>query len=373
MVTLNDLETKLTDILEKRETVIEFLDRKKLDAVIIGKPDNFAWFTCGGNNKVVKAWDIGFSHLIITRKNNILISQIMDGPRVIDEELKGLKIEYEPLKWNDVSREEKISQIIKGMKVFSDIPINGATYSPREFSLLHYPFSALEIRRVRWLSQKTEEILRKVAEIINPGITEIEIAGIISGEMGKYGIECDVLLIGSDERIEKYRHPVPTEKKVKKLVLLHPASKKWGLHVPMSRMLSFGNPDIETVKKFDGACKIAAEAISSCTEGAKLIDILMAQEKTFMELGYKDEWGMHYHGGITGYLLVSQAVYTDKNSGISLNQPHAWFVTLTGVKVEELSLTTKNGIEICSTKGNWPTKEYESKRNIYKLPEILYR
>ena len=371
MSTLNDLKTNLIGIQEKKERVIDFLDRKGLDAVIIGKPDNFAWFTCGGNNKVVKSWDTGFSYLIISRSKNILVSQVMDGSRVLDEELKGLDIEYVPLRWNDVTREEKISQIINGMRVLSDIPINGAAYSSSEFYSLHYPFNELEINRIRWLSQKTEEILKQVAEIIIPGITEIEIAGIISGELGKTGIECDVLLIGSDERIEKYRHPVPTEKKVKRIVLLHPASRKWGLHVPMSRMLSFGLPGFETVKKFDAACKIAAGAISSCRQGEKLLNVLLEQERLFRELGYKDEWEKHYHGGITGYLLILQAVYSDKDSTISLNQPHAWFVTITGVKVEELSLTTRNGIEICTTSGNWPVREYESKGNIYKLPEIL--
>jgi len=369
----NNLKTSLKDILEKKDRILSFLDNKKLDAAVIGKPDNFAWFTCGGNNQVVKAWDTGFSYLIISREKNILVSQIMDGPRVIDEELKGLEIEYMPLKWTGITREEQVAKLIRGRKVISDTPVDGAIYSTRELYSLHYPFTELETRRVRWLAEKTEEILRATADAIIPGITEIETAGMLLGEFGKLGIECEVLLIGSDERIGKYRHPVPADKKIKNFVLLHPATKKWGLHVPMTRMLSFGIQPAETVKKYEAACKIASAAISMCKEGEKITNILDEQMKLYKELGYEEEWGNHFHGGITGYQLVELVTYSNKDAMVILNQPHDWFITLTGVKVEEICLTTEKGIEVITVRGNWPVREHEYRGFVCKMPEILYR
>ena len=366
-------KTTVEDIEPKKDRILEYLGMNKYDGAVIGRRDNFAWFTSGGENKVLNFSDFGFSYLLITKNKIQLVSQIMDGQRVIDEELNGLEIEYVPLKWFEDSKEDTILKLTSGKNILSDIPLPECKYSPDEFYSLHYPLTPLEIERLRWLGSKSEKIIRNVSDNISSGMREVEIAGMLLGEYGKSGIECEVLMIGSDERISKYRHPLPSDKKINKFVLVHPAVKKWGLHANVTRLVSLEKLNPEIQKRFDAACRIAGEVILSCKQGTKFIDILEKQKNLYETLGYKDEWDKHYHGGISGYLLADATVGMNPDLSVTNNQAYDWFITITGVKVEELSINVNNNIEVPSIDGAWPVKKYEINGQILELPQILCR
>ncbi len=75
--------------------------------------------------------------------------------------------------------------------------------------------------------QESDECLTKVAMEIKPGQSEYQIGARILEEFYQHGINLDVLIVGSDSRIFKYRHPIPTNKKVERYVLLHSAARRW--------------------------------------------------------------------------------------------------------------------------------------------------
>lgn len=139
--------------------------------------------------------------------------------------------------------------------------------------------------------------------------------------MSKSDLESNILdeINRKRERVFKYRHPLPTEKKIGEYVLLHSAVRKWGLHANVIRIMSFKKISEDINRRFEAACRIATAAISMC------------------------------------------------------NQAFDWFVTITGVKVEELSINTNEGIEICSIRDNWLTKQYEYNGKAFNLPQILCR
>lgn len=364
----------LKEVIEKIERVRRYLDENVYDAMIIGRQDNFAWLTDGGNNRVVIPSELGFSLVVITKSNVFLIAQVMDGMRVMDEELEGLNFEYVPLHWYEGSREEKAVELVSGGKAVSDIPIAGVSFLPKNIYNLHYPLTVKEIQKLRWLGEKTEETIAKVAQEIKPGMTEYEIEAMFLYEYGKLNIYPDVLLIGSDERILKYRHPNPSEKKVDKYILLHPAVRKWGLHANVTRLMYFGDniPD-DIAKKYDAVNQIQAAAVSMCETGTRFSDILVEQKKLYKNLGYEDEWRNHYQGGITGYMVAVVALSDNQNNVVQNNQAYDWFVTITGAKVEELSINSGKSQEFLSVTGKWPTKEYGYNGKKFMLPSILMR
>lgn len=364
----------LEEVREKQRRIREFFDKTGYEAMVIGRQDNFAWFTCGGNNRVIVTSEVGFSILVIVRDRIYIVSQVMDGPRVMDEEIKGLDVEPVFLKWHEQSREEKASQIIKGLKAISDIPICGADFAPGEIYKLHYPLTCKEIEKCRWIGAKTEEIIRKVADELKPGMSEHEIEALFLYEYGRNNMTPEVLLVGSDERIPKYRHSNPSDKKIGKLVLLHPAVRKWGLHANVTRMVYFGDsvPD-DVAGKYEAANMLEAQAISMCVPGEKFCNILEARKKLLADMGFEDEWEKHYPGGITGYLLCDATVCGNPDAEVVINQAYDWFITITGVKVEEFSINTAAGREVLSATGKWPLKEYSYNGQSFKLPQILLK
>lgn len=364
----------VSEVNEKHRRVLAFFDRSGYEAMVIGRQDNFAWYTCGGNNRVINTSENGYTLLVITKTAAYVVSQIMDGPRIFDEELQGLNLQPAFLKWYEQSREEKAAELIKGLRAVSDIPIDGATCAPSDIYNLHYPLTGKEIEKCRWVGAKSDEILRKVADEIIPGMTEHEIEAMLLYEYGKLNMQVDVLLVGSDDRITKYRHPNPSDKKVERLVLLHPAARKWGLHANVTRMVYFGDklPD-DIAHRYDAVCRIQAAAISMCSPGTTFQSILEAEKQVYKETGYEDEWRNHFQGGITGYLLGNAGLCKDPQALVSVNQAFDWFITITGVKAEELSILTKDGPEVPSAAGHWPVSVYEYIGRKLNLPDILVK
>jgi Xaa-Pro aminopeptidase len=282
-------------------------------------------------------------------------------------------VEYVPLHWYEPSREARAGEMVRGQKVVSDVPVEGAVWDPTVVQSLHYPMTDSEVEKLRRLGKISEGVIRDVAERIEPGMQEIEIAGKLLAEYARLGIRCEVLLVGSDERISRYRHPNPSAKRVDRYALLAPAVSKWGLHADVSRMLHFGPVPEEIAKKYDAACIIEAASISLCRPGRKFAEILDVQKRLYKSTGYPEEWRYHYQGGVTGYVLTDPTLSQDPEAEVSSHQAYDWFITITGVKVEELSLNTGEHREVCSAAGRWPVKSYTYEDQSLDLPQILVR
>lgn len=365
---------ELAEVLEKERRVREFLEKSGKDAVVIGRQDNFAWFTGGGTNKVVITSEAGFAYLIITKYKVYIVAQVMDGPRILDEEIPGYPVEAVFLTWCEGSLEDKIVQLTRGMKVISDTRMPGVEFAPSEIYKLHYPFTDREIEKCRYIGRKTDEILRKAADAIKPGMVDYEIEAMLLYEYAKLDAIPEVILVGIDERIGKYRHCIPAGKKVGKTLVIHPALRMGGLHANVARMIHFGD-DLpqDIMKRHEAANSIMATALSMCVPGRKFVDIHKELECRFAAFGYEEEWKKHFIGGITGYMLADDSVCFNPEAEVSINQVYDWFVTITGVKVEELGLCSSKGREFVSVTGRWPAKEYEAAGQIFKLPQILIK
>lgn len=364
----------LKEVMEKERRVREYLARSGKDAVVIGRQDNFAWYTGGGTNKVVITSEAGFSYIVVTQNKVYIVAYLMDGPRVIDEEIPGYPAEPVFLAWCDGSPEDKIAQLTRGMKVVSDTRLPGAEFAPSEIYGLHYPLTDREIEKCRYIGGKTDEILRKVADNIRPGMVDYEIEAMLLYEYAKLDAIPEVILVGIDERIKKYRHCIPSGEKVGKTVLIHPALRMAGIHANVARMVHFGDDIPEDIlKRHEAANTIMATALSMCVPGRNFVDIHSKIESLFTAFGYKEEWKKHFIGGTTGYILADDSVCFNPEARVSINQPYDWFVTITGAKVEELGLNSSKGTEFVSVAGHWPVREYEVGGQLFKLPQILIK
>ncbi len=353
----------------KRALLRGWMEARDLDGIVISRRDQFAWITCGGDNHVLKNSELGFANAVITPHKHYLVAYTMDAERILDEQVPNQGYELVSLHWfeGDVYLAAKK---LAGKKVGSDTPLPDTVDINRELSLLHYPLSDLEIERCRWLGVQVAEVIEKIAYEIRPGQTEEEIACRLHEEHLRKGIELDVLIVGSDERIFRYRHPLPTSKKVDRYVLLHPAARRWGLHANVSRSVYFGQPSLEVQNAYRAASSIEARILSRLRERVSFSEILSWQKTWYAELGFADEWKNHFQGGPTGYVVVD-ALRNQTETKVQVNQAFDWFITVTGAKVEELALLTHNGIELVSHLPSWPGIVSVVEGKVLAVPDIL--
>ena len=357
----------------KLKRIEDFLDSSKYDAIVIGTQSNFSWLSCGGTSKIVLTSDIAAVYCVLTKDKRYVIGYSMDVPRNIEEELEGMGFEPVILRWYENSLEGKVAELVKGKKVLSDIPLDCAAANFKAFYDLHYPLTEWEITRYRAINQEAEKILRHVVDQTRPGMLETQVEAMITSEFFNAGYFPVVNLLGSDERIYKYRHLIAKEKKIDKYLLLILVMRKYGLNSVFTRSVYFGDslPE-EIAQKFNAASTIAANCIAHSVPGTRFSDILEMQKSLYSELGYPDEWKNHFQGGVNGYVINDSTLCFDTDAVMVADQTYNWFVTITGVNTEDTYLSREKGGEILTTSGAWPLKAYQTKNGKeVRLPEIL--
>ncbi len=365
----------MNEFTTKMERIKALMDQKGYEAVVIGTQSNFSWLSCGGTSKVLLTSDIAVAYCVITKDKRFMVAYVMDGPRNQEEELDGMGFEPVLMHWYEGSLESKVQELVKGKKVLSDIPLENVEANMQAFYALHYPLTEPEIDRFRQIDQDGEKLLRGVVDRTKPGMLETDVEAMILADFTRAGYFPIVLLLGSDERIMKYRHLIAKDKKIDKYLLLILAMRKYGLNTVFTRSVYFGDKvPAEIDKKFDAASTIAANCIAHSVPGTKFSAILEMQKKLYKELGYADEWKNHFQGGITGYVCNDSSLCLDPQAEMVVDQTYNWFITITGVNTEDTYLSRANGGEILTTTGAWPLKTYQALNGKdIQMPQILYK
>jgi Xaa-Pro aminopeptidase len=362
---------KEEEIKEKEGRVTRFLEEEDLDALLLERQDNFAWFTAGGDSHVVTASERGAASILITKEKKYIITTNIEAPRIISEEVKNQRFELKSFPWHESRKEEIVLSLTKGMKLGSDTFFPEA--SSVDISPLRYSLTPEEIERYGWLGGKSSLCLGKVCKEIKPGETENEVAAKLAKEVLSSGVTPTVLLIAADERISQYRHPIPRDKKIDKYVMVVLCARKWGLVVSVTRLVHFGKLPPQIRQKHNAVVKIDAALISRTRPGAKVGDIFEYGREAYAQAGYPEEWKFHHQGGPTGYAGRDYKATPDNENIIQLNQAVAWNPSIRGTKSEDTIIALKDKTEIITSASDWPMIGVEIEGMSWQRPDILIK
>lgn len=361
---------------EKLMRIRSYLSGHDYTGMILARQDNFNWITGGGDSRVIIPEEKGAAAIVVTETAVYLISQVMDGRRIMDEEMDGLQAEYIPLHWYEESILEKAASLA-GDRPVSDTSEAGIPQMEKQLAdiyELHFPLLEDEVRGLKELGAASDTILRRVAEEIRPGMTDRDAEAMLLYEYAKQGIQCDVLLVGTDERIFKYRHPAPVGRTLGTYLLLHSAVRKRGLHCNVSRTLYFGNRLPGYIEKaYRAVCQVEAYCMSCSAEGVRWTEILEGQKKLLKELGFEDHWKGHYPGGRTGYFVCQPDLSLNPDKRLRNNEAYDWFITVEGAKAEELAVNHNGVLKVFSHNGLWPEKKIRHGNFEIGVPWIMMR
>jgi len=360
----NEIEIKWT-------RVRNFLSEKKFDGIIINRISNFAWFTGGGRNYVALNTEFGASSLLVTDKKIYLLSNNIESERMLREELANTGVEPIVLQWHKDDRLfEQVNKVING-KIAVDKP--GEKFDYLDISELHFPLLDIEVDRFKNLGKKVTKIVSQICYEIKPGMTENEVAGQLSKEFWANDTIPVVLLIAADERIANFRHPVATDKKIEKCVMVVVCVYEKGLIVSMTRIVNFTKLSEEIKKKHHAVCTVDATFIVSTKPGKTVGEVFRAGIDAYHKTGFQDEWEKHHQGGPCGYKTRYYRATSNSSDVITKNQAFAWNPSITGTKSEDTIITGENLALIITEDEQWPKKNIEINGITVSRPDILVR
>ncbi len=337
----------------KTARLTEVLVENDLKGVLINAQHNFAWLTGGATNGIDLSRENGAASLLVTANGKrYLLANNIEMQRMLAEEVS--VDDFEPIEysWQDEKAHgnlviEKAAAICGG-NVASDYAIEN------KIAPCRYSLTKDEIVRYRSLGCDAAAAMRQVIDKIAPGETEIEIAEKLRCELALGRMASVVTLVAADERIARFRHPVPTANRFEKTLLLVTCAKRGGMIVSLSRMVCVGEVPHELKRKTEAAAFVNAHLLDATLPGATGSELYQRAAAAYAEQGFANEIDRHHQGGAAGYRTREWVAHPKSTEVVQLHQAFSWNPSITGTKVEDTYIVAENGVESVTATADFP-------------------
>ena len=179
------------------------------------------------------------------------------------------------------------------------------------------------------------------------------------------------LMAAADDRVSRFRHPIPTEKSIEKYLMVSVNARKWGLIVSFTRFVHFGKVPDELKEKYLANVFIDCTFMAATRPGLPAREVLQRGIDAYREKGFPDEWKLHHQGGSIGYTGRDYRTTFNTQEIIQENQAFTWNPSITGTKSEDTILTTSKGPEMITRPILFPKLRMEVEGISFLRPGIL--
>jgi len=360
----------MTDTQTKLAQIRSMLAARQLDAALIKRICNFAWLTDGAANYVGIAADAGAAMLLVTPDVQYVLTNNIEAARIAAEEpLADRGFVLRPAPWHAAN--PALAELTAGLRLAADAPHPGATDLGDEFNRLRLRLTPAEGERFRALGRACGRAMSAAIHSVRPGMTEYEIAGLLSEHTYAQGATPIVNLIAADERIFRFRHPLPTGKRLEKYAMLVLCGRAGGLVASITRLAHFGPLSDELRRKQVACARVDATLISRTRPAARVAEIFRAALEIYAATGFGDEWQLHHQGGATGYQAREYLGTLSSAEVVHEGQAFAWNPSITGFKCEDTILVGATANEVLTETPGWPMVLVEAGGQTWPRPAIL--
>src|SRR5688500_5428299 len=191
-----------------------------------------------------------------------------------------------------------------------------------------------------WLGERVTAAIDAVAAELSPGVSELEAGAGLLRRLAADGIRAPVVLAAADERIDRYRHPLPTATPIRRRAMLVAVGERWGLHLALTRMRELEPPSPELDRRRRAVADILAAMLDATAPGATLGSVFAATQRAYAEAGFPYEWRLHHQGGLLGYQPRERVATPGDPTELVAGMAVAWNPSITGAKLEASHLLT---------------------------------
>lgn len=367
------------EIAEKVERVERMLAAEGLGGVLVGAQHNFAWLTAGGSNGIDLSREGGAGALFIRRdgKRFVLASRI-EMARLLAEELAGEEFEPVEFAWEEEKASptflaDRARTLLRGDSALgSDLPAGaGATVVEGALAACRSQLTPPEVERFRALGRDAGLVIGQMVRRLEPGVTEREVARRAADRLAARGMRAVVNLVAADERIEKFRHPLPTRRAWERVLMVVICARRDGLTASLTRLVSAGAVAAELRRRTEACARVNAALLAATRPGANGAELYRAAADAYTAAGFPGEERLHHQGGATGYRTRDWVAHPASEEVVQTVQAFAWNPSVTGTKVEETCLASAAGVEVLSASPAWPQITTVLGGREYLSPDVL--
>jgi Xaa-Pro aminopeptidase len=239
-----------------------------------------------------------------------------------------------------------------------------------ELIALRLALSAAERDDLADLGRDTADALQAALSSWRPGERDLDIQARCAAQLEATGADAPVLIVGGDDRLVRYRHPMATGAPVERLVMAVAVARRAGLHVAATRFAAAGPlpPGYASLRRRVLAVEDAV--LSACRPGATYGTALAALDAGYAGAGAPGGWAGHYQGGPIGFAQREFEIAPDQSSSrwyrepIAAGHAIAWNPSLPGgAKTEDTYLVTDGGqLQPVTRAPGWPLQPHDERQ-----------
>lgn len=357
----------------KLKRVRDMLVRHDAEALLLQLHPNFSWMTAGAKNFVANCFDAGATALLITASECFAFCNVIEAPRLLEEEqfeALGFTVCWYP--WQENRLEACVKRHVSSLdKLVSDVPLGSAQLRPDWIRSLRLILTDNEIARYVYLGDKLSEAIEGYLATVRPGMTEFEIAGGLSEAIWPHGIEQVMHLVSADERACKYRHALPTSKRLESNLIVSVNGRYKGLITTTSRMVHIGEPSAALRKQYEDCCEMESLTVSKAKIGADELVMYETLREAYIQRGYPTMFDKHGQGGCQGYWPRDYMITPDCHHIIQENQAYCYNPVVDGTKTEDSFIVTGDGPLLITHPVSFPKLEYTFDGVKFERPGLL--
>jgi Xaa-Pro aminopeptidase len=366
----------MNEIDEKVDRLARLATRRALGGILLNTQANFAWLSGGRSNQIDGSREHGAGSLLVTaRGERFVVANNIEMPRLQEEALAGLGFAPCEYAWTLEHADRATAVLMAKKAVHGDIgcdtPLPGAIPIEGDINDSRVMLTPAEIDRYRALGRDLGAILGEVCRSLVPNLSEIEIAHRVASAAACVGARAIVTLVAADDRIARFRHPVPTTKTWRKQVMVVLGAQRQGLVAALSRIVS-AEPIPDTLRhRTEAAAAVFGRLLTATIAGTSGADLYNTAAAAYADSGFRDEETRHHQGGAIGYRARDWIAHPESRERVQPRQAFAWNPSITGTKVEETMVICDGALNVVTSSPDWPCIPVESRGVTIAAPAVL--
>jgi Xaa-Pro dipeptidase len=335
-------------------------------AAVLTSSAAVAWLTAGLTNRIEAGSAASAMWLVITPGDALAVTTNVERPRIeAEHDLPGRGLRLEEVEWfaGDEGLVRTASDFAGAPPAALASDGHAAFGIDAEDALagLRLALMPAERERLAGLALDAAAALEHPLLAWRPGERDFDVQARVAAHLEQAGAFGACLIVGGDDRVERFRHPLATGAPVRRLVLAVVVAERGGLHAAATRMACSGGLPGSVRAAWRAAGAVEARMLAASRIGATYGDVMSACDEAYTEVGHPGAWREHYQGGPIAYrqrefeIVPSQRDSAWYDRRIEAGHAVAWNPSVAGGgKVEDTFLIEAGGLRCLTDSGRWP-------------------
>jgi Xaa-Pro aminopeptidase len=335
-------------------------------AAVLTSSGTVAWLTAGLTNRIEAGSPTSAMWLVITSSDACALTTNVERPRIeAEHDLHERGLRLEDVEWfaGDGGFVRAACECAGAPATALASDGHEAFGLDAEDALAGLRLALLPAERVRLagLALAAAAALEHALLAWRPGERDFDLQARAAAHLEQAGAFGACLIVGGDDRVERFRHPLAIGAPVTRLAMAVVVAERGGLHAAATRMACSGRLPDSVRAAWRAAGAVEARMLAACRVGATYGDVMSACDDAYAEAGHRGAWREHYQGGPIAYrqrefeIVPGQRDSAWYDQRIEAGHAVAWNPSVAGGgKVEDTFLIEDGGLRCLTETGGWP-------------------